>query len=353
VTHDGLAAPPRLITLGGANGLSLTVMDIGATWISCRVPLADGSIREVLLGHPTPADYLTEPGYLGAIIGRYANRIAGARFMLDGHTHRLTPNEGPHQLHGGPEGFNRRRWRVAGQSASHVRFALASPAGDQGFPGALDASVEYRIERPDTLSITLEADVGAPCPVNLTSHAYFNLDAAHHDASSHRLRIAAANYLPIGRDLIPTGEIAPVEGTPFDWRAPRPIGERLHEVPQQQIAKGYDHCFVLEQACANAAIPAAELQSSDARLTMSLYTSYPGLQFYSGNHLDQTRARDGKPYAPHAGIALEPQYFPDSPNHPEWPQPSSILRPGERRTHVIRIRFAPSGRVGPRSLTLP
>lgn len=333
-------APPRLFTIGDGEGMTLTLMDIGATWLSCRVPLTDGASREVLLGHATPEDHLCEPGYLGAVVGRYANRIANARFTLDGREHRLVPNEGPHQLHGGPDGFNRRRWQVVQASAQHLRLALVSAAGDQGFPGNLHAEVEYRVESRRTIAITFETEVDNPCPVNLTSHAYFNLDGAHADARNHRLRIAADRYLPIGPDLVPTGEIATVQDTPFDLRSSRAIGDGLHQGEQQRIANGYDHCFILDAACANGAAPAAQLQSSDGRLAMTLFTSYPGLQVYSGNHLGSVRDRNGHPYASRAGLALEPQYFPDSPNRPHWPQPDCVLRPGNRRTHVIRLRFS-------------
>lgn len=327
--------PPRVFTIGDGAGMSLTVMDIGATWLSCRVPLDDRAQRDVLLGHAAPGDYLREPGYLGAIVGRYANRIADARFVLDGRVHELAPNEGPHQLHGGRDSFHRRRWTVSDVGAHHVRLSLVSPAGDQGFPGTLKADVEYRAE-PGTVTITIDTEVSAPCPVNLTSHAYFNLDGETHDVRGHRIRIAASRYLPIDRDLLPTGEVAAVEGTPFDLRSLRAIGAGLLQGEQQRLASGYDHCFVLDADAADA----AELRSSDGRLAMTLATSYPGLQFYSGNHLAEAHGRDGRPFAPFAGVALEPQYFPDSPNRPQWPQPNCVLRPGERRRHFVRYRFA-------------
>jgi aldose 1-epimerase len=336
--HAAGGGPPRVFTIGDGAGMTLTVMDIGATWLSCRVPLGDGAQREVLLGHAAPADYLHEPGYLGAVVGRYANRIANARFALDGRVHELVPNEGPHHLHGGGDGFHRRRWAVAETSPHHVRLSLVSPAGDQGFPGELKAEVEYRA-RARTVSITFDAEVSEPCPVNLTSHPYFNLEGEPRDARGHRVRIAASRYLPIDRNLIPTGDLAPVEGTPFDLRSLRAIGAGLLQGEQQRLAGGYDHCFVLDAE----ATDAAELRSSDGRLVLTLATSYSGLQFYSGNHLAQAHGRDGRTFAPFAGVALEPQYFPDSPNRPQWPQPDCVLRPGERRRHFVRYRFAAAG----------
>jgi aldose 1-epimerase len=335
--------PPRVFALGDGAGMTLQVMDVGATWLSCRVPVRGAAPREVLLGHAKPADHLHEPGYIGAIVGRYANRIAGARFVLDGLEHQLAPNEGGHQLHGGPQGFNRRRWQRLSADARHVRLALDSAAGDQGFPGALHAEVEYRVVAPGQVTITIDTEVSAPCPVNLTSHAYFNLDEHQHTVLGHRLRIDADHYLPVATDLIPTGELAPVQGTAFDLRTAHPIGEHLQDEsqePQQRIAGGFDHCYAVRGAAADAALPVAEAWSSDGRLGMTLSTSYPGLQFYSGNQLGQARGRDGRPFAAHAGFALEPQYFPDSPNRPHWPQPSCIQRPGAARRHVIRLCFA-------------
>jgi aldose 1-epimerase len=338
-SHLDLAAPPRIFNLTDGQGLQLAVMDVGATWLSCRTPVAQGMPREILLGHAEPSDHLHQPGYLGAIVGRYANRIAQARFELGGRTHQLRTNEGPHQLHGGPEGFNCRRWQVLHSSEQHVRFALDSPSGDQGFPGALHAEVEYRIEVASQVSITFDTEVDAACPVNLTSHAYFNLDAQHRDARAHRIRIASDHFLPVSNDLIPTGELLAVQGTVFDLRNAPTIGEQLRNDPQQRLAGGYDHCYVLQPICANGTTPAAEAWSSDGQLGMTLSTSYPGLQFYSGNRLAQTLGRDRHAYAAHAGFALEPQYFPDSPNRPDWPQPDCVQQPGEQRRHVIRLCF--------------
>lgn len=339
---DTLLAAAQVHTLGPAGGMQITVMDQGATWLACRVPLADGSTREVLLGHATPGDWATQPGYLGAVVGRYANRIAQARFTIDGREHRLLPNEGPHQLHGGPEGFSRRRWRLQEHGPLHLRLALHSPAGDQGYPGALDAAVEYRLH-PEALAVTVtfEAEVSEACPVNLTSHAYFNLDAEPGPVLGHRLRVAAAHLLPVRTDLIPTGEPAPVAGTPFDLRVSRRIGEVLGQGEQQRLAGGYDHCYVLDADASRAEVPAVLLESADGKLAMQLYTTYPGLQVYSGNQLEQAAGRDGRRFVRHAGIALEPQFFPDAPNHPLWREMGCVLQPGERLRRWMRLCFNP------------
>ena len=316
------ADPAQVFTLEDGHGMRLQVMDWGATWLSCQVPLSDGSAREVLLGHPAPMDHLRQPGYLGAIVGRYANRIAGASFELDGVRHELRANEGPNQLHGGPLGFDKQRWTALAHTPRELRLRLVSPHGDQGFPGMLEVDVAYRIEGRGRIAIDFDARCDAPCPVNLTSHAYFNLDGdgvQPMDCRHHRISIAASHYLPVDNALIPTGAWAAVEGSAFDLREPRVIGPHA-----------YDHCFVLGAREASGDAPAACLWSADDRLRMTMHANYVGLQFYSGAFLSQALDRRGQAYAPHAGLALEPQCPPDSPHHPEWPQPSCVLRPGRR-----------------------
>ncbi|WP_164885183.1 galactose-1-epimerase [Rubrivivax rivuli] len=338
----GAAAPPgwQVWRLGPADGLHIEVCELGARWMSCRVPLADGTLRETLLGHVDAAAHATEPGYLGAVVGRYANRLAGAAYTLDGQQHRLRPNEGPHQLHGGPEGFDRRRWRPVSSGPLHLRLQLLSPAGDQGHPGALRAEVEYRVD-PTAAAVTVHfsAEVDAPCAASLASHAYFNLDGDARSVLGHRLQVAASHLLPVDATLIPTGVLAPVEGTPFDWRTARPIGAGLGQGEQQALAHGYDHCLALDAAAARGEVPAATLLSTDGRLQMQLHTSYPGLQVYSGNFLHASRGRDGLPLARHAGVALEPQFFPNAPNVPAWAGQGCIVRPGAPLSRWMRVAF--------------
>lgn len=332
---------PRRFTLGRAGGLQIEVMDIGATWLSCLVPMPGAAPREVLLGHADPARWADDGGFLGATIGRFANRIAGARFELGGHEHRLVANEGANQLHGGPDGFHRRRWSAREQGPLHLRLGLHSPAGDQGYPGALEAAVEYRLD-PEALALTIafEATVSQPCPVSLTNHAYFNLDGGG-TVLGHRLRVAAAHWLPVDPAALPLGHLAPVAGTPFDLREPQVIGVRLGEGEPQHVATGYDHCLALDDSAARGDTPAAELISSDERLSMQLYATYPGLQVYSGYHLPEAGGRDGRPLPRYAGLALEPEFFPDSPNHPPWRDMGCILQPGQRYRRWMRLRFNP------------
>jgi aldose 1-epimerase len=331
VEADPAVPVPQVFELDDGAGLRVALMDVGATWLSCRLRLPDGAEREVLLGHARPQDHLQEGGYLGALIGRYANRIAGARYRLDGIEQRLAANEGRHQLHGGPHGFHRRRWQVLDTTARELRLKLVSPEGDQGFPGVLTVEATYAITAPGELSLTWDAHCTAACPVNLTSHAYFNLDGDARGIVSHRLQIMADEVLPVDTEQIPTGQVLPVSGTAFDFRQARSaLGDD---------GRAYDHCWRLGARCAGARHAAATLTSADSRVTMEIFTTLPGIQHYSGQHLAEAHGRDGKPFAPGAGIALEPQFFPDSPNRPEWPQPSCVLRPGATMSQLIRWRF--------------
>ncbi|CAM3689269.1 aldose epimerase family protein [Roseateles saccharophilus] len=332
---------PAVYTLGTADGLQIQVSSHGGRWLSCRVPLPDGSRREAILGHTTAAEHLHEPGFFGAIVGRYANRLAGAAFTLDGRHHALPANEGANQLHGGPEGFDRRAWTVVDHGPRHLRLALHSPDGDQGYPGALDAEVEYRLDPAQpALTLRFGARVTAPCPVSLTSHPYFNLDGDAASVQEHRLRVAATAMLPVRADMIPTGELAAVQGTAFDLRQARRIGDGLgRDEPQLLLAGGYDHCYALDAGAARGELAAAELMAGDGRLAMRLYTDYPGLQVCSGNFVQNSRGRDGRPFRRHAGIALEPQFFPDAPNHPAWREQGCVLRPGQRLSRFMRLEF--------------
>ena len=332
--------PHSVFTLGTPGGLQIQVSPFGARWLSCLVPLGDGTRREAILGHATAAEHAHEPGFFGAVVGRYANRIDGAAFTLDGRTHRLAANEGANQLHGGPDGFDRRAWRVVEHGPTQLRLALHSPDGDQGYPGALDAEVAYRLD-PATCSLTLQfsARSTAPCPVSLTSHPYFNLDGDGTAVLDHTLQVAAHHVLPVRADMIPTGELAPVAGTAFDLREPRRIGDGLGQHDQMRTPGGYDHCYALDADAAEGACAAAALTARDGRLAMRLFTNYPGLQVCSGNHVHQARGRDGQHFARHAGIALEPQFFPDAPNHPAWREQGCIVRPGQPLTRWMRVSF--------------
>lgn len=317
---------PQVFTLQDGSGLQIQVCDLGAAWLSCRVPMADGPAREVLLAHPHPRDLRTQAGYLGVVVGRYANRIAGSRIMVDGRSHVLVPNEGTHHLHGGPDGFHRRRWQAVEHGPGHVRLRLDSPDGDQGHPGHLVTTVEYRLSQ-GAVGISFQARTDAPCAVGPTSHAYFNLDGDARCVLDHRLQVRAAEMVPVDDDRIPTGGLRSVEGSAFDLRQGRRVGS------------DWDHCLALDASAGGADAPAAVLTSGDGLLSLQMHTNYPGLQVYAGRHLAGLPGRHGRPLAPHAGLALEPQFFPDAPNHAAWRDQGCILRPGELFSRWIRVTF--------------
>jgi len=333
---DGL--PYRLITLRNSAGMVVTVMDWGATLLSARVRMSDASVRETLLGCASPEQYPEQTAYLGASVGRYANRIAGSRFTLDGVEYALTPSQGPNQLHGGPQGFDKRRWRIVQQNDSEVLFALESADGDQGFPGNLSATAHFRLTEDNRIAIEYGATVDKPCPVNLTNHAYFNLDGNQSDVRHHTLQLLADAYLPVDEMGIPHAGLKPVAGTGFDFLTAKPIAQDFLSDEDQRKVKGYDHAFLL-QAKGDVTRPAAHLWSEDKQLQMTVYTTAPALQFYSGNYLEGTPAREHGDYSAWQGLALESEFLPDSPNHAEWPQPDCVLRPGETYRSLTEYHF--------------
>lgn len=333
--------PYRLLTLRNDAGMVVTLMDWGATLLSARIPLSDGSVREALLGCASPEHYQDQSAFLGASIGRYANRIADSRYTLNGETVSLLPNQGVNQLHGGPKGFDKRRWQIVNQNERQVLFALTSDDGDQGFPGNLGATAQYRLTDDNRISITYRATVDKPCPVNLTNHVYFNLDGDQTDVRNHKLQILADEYLPVDESGIPRNGLKPVAGTSFDFRTTKTIVSEFLADDDQRKVKGYDHAFLL-QAKGDSKKPVALLSSQDGKLQMEVYTSAPALQFYSGNFLGGTSSRGPNAYLDYQGLALESEFLPDSPNHPEWPQPDCFLRPGEEYASLTEYRFIPS-----------
>lgn len=333
----------RTFKLQRPGGIALTVADRGATWLRCQVPMPDGSMRDVVLGRSAPEDPQADKAYLGATVGRYANRIAGARIARGGSQWDLAPwpPGSPHQLHGGPEGFDKRTWDVSQPDEFSLRCSLVSPPGDQGYPGELRAQVTYRLAAPMTIEMDMVVTVSEPCPVALTNHSYFNLDGGGTDVREHQLRMAASQYMPVDAQLIPFGSPATVDGTSFDFRAGKRIGEQWLADAQQGHGGGYDHAFLLDPECAVLGQPAARLVSSAGDLALEISTSMPALQFYAGQFLEGIPGAGGKPYGACAGLALEPGFLPDSPNHPEWPQPSCWVLPGEASRHAIRYTFTP------------
>lgn len=314
--------PAHVHTLSNHHGMTATFMDIGATWVSCQLPTSQGQ-REVLLGMKTLKQYQSHSAFLGATIGRFANRIAKGQFHLNGQHHQITINDNDNSLHGGVEGFDKRRWQVKESSATHITYNLHSADGDQGFPGNLVVEVAYTLTENNELCIEYSAMCDQDCPINLTNHAYFNLDGAESGNTifNHHLQLMADEYLPTDSQLIPSGELKSVKESRFDFRAGKPIGQDFapEQDADQQLAKGYDHAFTLQQELTDAISPIARLTSSDQQVSMYVLTDKPAIQFYSGNFLGGTPSRHGE-YQDYQGVALETQFLPDCPNHPEWPQ---------------------------------
>jgi aldose 1-epimerase len=336
----------RRFTLENAAGLRAELTDYGAALVSLRSPDRHGRPGDVVLGFDSAAEYAGHPFFLGATVGRFANRIAGGRFCLDGTTHQLGLNDGPPaargHLHGGAQGFHTRLWEaeaVEVVAGTACRFRRRSPDGEEGYPGNLEVAVTYALAADtNDLRLDYEATTDRATPINLTHHSYFNLRGSG-DVLGHRLRIQADRITPVGPALLPLGGFAAVAGTPFDFTAPRAIGERLHADDRQlRVAGGYDHNFVLTGRCA-APTAAAWLHDPASGRTLEVLTTEPGLQFYSGNFLDGSwPGKGGRPHGKHAGLCLEPQHFPDSPNRPDFPV--TILRPGQifRSTTIYRLR---------------
>ncbi|MEU1043503.1 aldose epimerase family protein [Streptomyces sp. NPDC005551] len=302
------------------SGVRVRVLTYGGIVQSAEVPDRDGRTVDVVLGFPELDGYVAHPEpYFGALVGRYANRIAGGSFPLDGRTHRLARNNGPNSLHGGEHGFDKRVWDA--RAVAHgVRLSRVSPDGEEGFPGRLEVSATCTLDEDGALRIAYEAVTDAPTVVNLTNHTYWNLTGSG-NAGGHELRLDASRLTPVDADLIPTGEFAPVDGTRFDFRAARKVGA------------GYDHNYVLDKGESETPVEVAELYDPLSGRLLSVATTEPGLQLYTADHLDASL-----PFAPGDGIALETQHFPDSPNRPEFP--STELRPGEVYRSETVYRFS-------------
>lgn len=310
-----------------AGGLVLTLTNFGASMLSLSVPSKDGRIDDVLLGFST-LEPLTRPHpFFGATIGRFGNRIGASRFELDGTTYTVPANEGKNCLHGGIRGFDRRVWQADSykrKDAVFVRFSRQSPDGEEGFPGTMEVSVTYGLSKAAELSIEYHASLDKRCPVNLTNHAYFNLKGEGQGTIlDHELTMNCSKYLPVDAASIPNGQLAPVEGTAFDFRTAKPVGRDIAD-----LGSGYDHCLVVDGE-AGILRNCARVYESESGRSMIVTTTHPGVQFYTGNFLDTT-GKNGSVYSRHSGFCLETQQFPDAPNQPSFPD--SIYGP-ERPYH--------------------
>jgi aldose 1-epimerase len=335
---DGTAV--EAFTLRNAHGVEVRAITYGAIITSLRVPDRAGHLDDVVLGHDTLAGYVEKPAYFGAVVGRYGNRIAKGRFTLDGKTYTLATNNGPNHLHGGVRGFDKVVWKAApAASGAGVTFTYTSPDGEEGYPGTLTARVTYTLTDAGELGLEYSATTDKPTVVNLTQHSYFNLAGAASggDILGHELTIDADRFTPVDATLIPTGELAPVAGTPFDFRKATAIGARIGQDDEQlHRGGGYDHNFVLNRPEAGQR-PVVRLADPKSGRTMEIRTTEPGVQFYSGNFLDGTiTGKGGTVYKYRSGLCLETQHFPDSPNHPDFP--STVLRPGkEYRSKTVLV----------------
>lgn len=323
--------PATVIPLSNANGMQVVIMDIGATWLSCQLPIENALHqigREVVLRSPSLKDHMAQSAYLGAVIGRYANRIAFGRFELNGKTYELPQNQPPHSLHGGHNGFDKKRWQILDRTPSSVLLAYTSADGEEGYPGELLVTVFYSLSDDNQLSMTYKANCTQETIVNLTNHAYFNLAGIESDktAFDHQFQICAAHYLPVDQALIPVGDLSSVIGTPFDLRA------------LKQIKQEYDHTFIFDSSLTDAIAVVAEVVSPDQDLKLVVKTSKPAAQFYTGNYLAKTAGPYGE-YQKGSGFAIETQYIPDGPNQSGLGQNQGILPAREQYRHTTSYGF--------------
>ena len=333
--------PVTVFTLTNRQGMQVKVLDFGALISAIQVPDRDGTFADVVLGFERLEPYLANSAFLGAVIGRYGNRIAEGRFSLDGKDYQLAVNNAPNHLHGGNQGFHQVMWRAepfTTDDAVGVTFTRSSPDGEDGYPGKLDVTLTYELDNDNALHLRYHAVTDQATPINLTNHSYFNL-AGQGSILGHEVTIDADRYLPVDAGSIPTGELADVTGTPFDLRQSTVIGDSItlqHE--QLRIGRGYDHNFVLNQQPGQALNLAATVREPQSGRVMQVYTQEPGVQFYSGNFLDASQHGKLRAHSYRGALCLETQHFPDSPNQSHFP--STILRPGQVYQTETVYRFS-------------
>jgi aldose 1-epimerase len=318
----------EMLALRNSTGIEVMVITYGAIITAITVPDRNGHSADIVLGHDNLDSYIRSSPYFGAVIGRYANRIGGGRFSIDGKSYSISKNENDNCLHGGIEGFDKAAWNVSSADDRSITLTHTSPDGDQGFPGELTASVTYTLADKSELAVDYEATTTSPTALNLTQHTYWNLTGAGAgDILDHEIEIAGHSFTPVDESLIPTGEMREVNGTPFDFQRASRIGSRIADNDDQlRTGLGYDHNFILDQDRGPA--PAVTLTEPLSGRTLWVHTDQPGVQLYTGNRLDGTIiGKQGLAYRQYGGLCLETQHFPDSPNRPEFP--STTLRPGD------------------------
>jgi aldose 1-epimerase len=330
-----------LYTLTNANGMEAAIMNRGAILVSLKTPDRSGKMADVVLGFDTLEGYLGENPYFGAVVGRYGNRIAKGRFTLNGKEYKLATNNGPNALHGGLQGFDKQVWQAQPVGKSGLRLTYVSKDGEEGYPGTLTTTIEYTLTDANELKLAYSATTDKDTVLNVTNHSYFNLAGeGTGDILGHRMQLFADRFTPVDATLIPTGELKPVAGTPFDFRQPHLIGERIDAAGDEQIkfGGGYDHNWVVNGSMGTLR-PAARVVEPKSGRILEVSTTEPGVQFYTGNFLDGTiKGKGGKVYKRRYGFCLETQHFPDSPNHPKFP--SVVLKPGGKFASNTVFKFS-------------
>ena len=332
-----------LYTLRNKGGMEARITNYGAIVVSLMVPDKTNKPGDVVLGFDSLSPYQKATTYFGAVVGRYGNRIGKARFTLDGKEYTLSANDGPNTLHGGRKGFDKVVWDAdesTPATQSSLTLTYVSKDGEEGFPGTLTSTVTYTVTDSNELKLEYRATTDKPTVLNLTHHSYFNLaGAGNGDILAHEIMLNADKFTPVDAGLITTGELRPVEGTPMDFRKPAPIGARIGDAYDQlKLGRGYDHNWVLNRT-GNGLTLAARVSEKTSGRVMEVWTTEPGVQFYTGNFLDGSLiGKGGKPYAYRTGLCLETQHYPDSPNKPEFP--TTVLRPGEKYTTTTVYKFS-------------
>ena len=329
-----------LYTLRNKNNMEVCVTNFGGRIVSVMVPDKDGQMRDVVLGFDSIQDYVSKPSDFGASIGRYANRINQGRFTLDGTEYQLPQNNYGHCLHGGPNGFQYRVFDAVQPNPQEVELTYVAADGEEGFPGNITCKVLMKLTDDNAIDIRYEAETDKPTIVNMTNHSYFNLDGDAARNEAHLLTIDADYYTPVDSTFMTTGEIAPVEGTPMDFRTPTPVGARINDYDFVQLknGNGYDHNWVLNTK-GDITRKCATLESPLTGIVLDVYTNEPGIQVYAGNFLDGSlTGKKGITYNQRASVCLETQKYPDTPNKPEWP--SAVLRPGEKYMSQCIFKFS-------------
>ncbi|MEQ9442454.1 MAG: aldose epimerase family protein [Cyclobacteriaceae bacterium] len=339
-TADGSSVTLFTLTNGETE---VDITNYGGIITAWRVPDASGQLGDVVLGYNSMDGYNTAPSYFGALVGRYGNRIANGEFTLDDQTYTLAVNNGPNHLHGGTKGFDKVIWEAdtaTSDDGPKLTLHYTSPDGEEGYPGTLQTQVTYTLQADNTLRIEYEATTDKPTVLNLTNHTYFNLTGnPSQTILNHEVMLDADQFVPVDENLIPTGELAPVEGTPFDFTEPTAVGSRIDQEDEQLIkGGGYDHCWVLNGATDGLSLAATVFEPQSKRY-LEVFTTEPGIQFYTGNFLDGSiTGKEGVTYQKRSALCLETEHFPDSPNQPDFP--SVVLRPGETYRTTTAYKFS-------------